>query len=199
MTTLEQIHKTLSAFELKDGAEEGSFVATFSLFNVPDRDNDVTLPGAFTAGIEVPVAAWGHRWNEPAVGKGTIVTDDRRAQIVGRFFTETSHGADAYRTVKAMGRLQQWSYGFDVVDAEPGEFQGRLVRFLKRLYVHEVSPVLVGAQGLTHTDSIKRTPGAASDPLSKARLVARHRASCPACQAGLRAEQLLATYPPRRP
>src|SRR5690606_30998985 len=44
-----------------------------------------------------------------------------------------------------LGDLGQWSYGFDIVKHSFGEFEGRQVRFLERVKVHEVSPVLVGA------------------------------------------------------
>ncbi len=51
-----------------------------------------------------------------------------------------------------------------VQDSEPGQHQGQPVRFLKRVHIHEVSPVLVGAQTLTRTDPIKDDAPVVLDP-----------------------------------
>lgn len=139
--------------ELKDDAAEGSFRAVFSRFNVIDHDGDVTLPGAFPEGKVVPVSAYGHRsWDGALpVGKGVIGQDEDAAWIDGRFFLDTSGGLDTYRTVKALADAQtgaagqEWSYGFDVLDSESAQREGREVRVLRALDPHEVSPVLLGA------------------------------------------------------
>ena len=62
---------------------------------------------------------------------------------------------ETYKTVKNLGDLQEWSYGFKVLDDEIGEFQGKQVRILKKLDVYEVSPVLIGAGVGTGTTSLK--------------------------------------------
>lgn len=126
---------------------EGTVRAVFSRFNVVDDDEDVTVPGAFEVGAEVPISAYQHTSWQGAlpVGRGRIEVDGDEAILAGRFFLGTQPGRDTFETVKQLGPLVQWSYGYDPVEAEPGTFQGRQVRFLKRLVVHEVSPVLVGA------------------------------------------------------
>lgn len=143
-----------SPLELK-ADESGSFRATFARFNVVDRDRDVTEPGAFTNGQEVRIARWGHNWMDLPVGKGVIRADRERAWVDGQFFTDTAHGLDTYRTVKNLGALQEWSYGFDITEWSVGEFEGDEVRFLKKLNVFEVSPVMLGAGIGTGTDRIK--------------------------------------------
>lgn len=143
------------AVELKAEGDPGAFVATFSTLNVIDRDGDVTVPGAFKDGQAVRISAWGHNWGALPVGKGTIRSDDERAWVEGQFFLDTAHGEQTYRTVKNLGELQEWSYGFDVLAAEPGTFDGRDVRFLRGLDVFEVSPVMIGAGVDTRTDQIK--------------------------------------------
>jgi hypothetical protein len=74
--------KGLLAFEFK-AEKEGSFRATFSRFNVVDRDGDVTMPDAFEKGQEVRIAQWGHNWGAPAIGKGAIDFDEERAWVDG--------------------------------------------------------------------------------------------------------------------
>jgi hypothetical protein len=148
--------KGLLAFEFK-AEKEGSFRATFSRFDVVDRDGDVTLADAFTRGQEVRIAQWGHNWGAPAVGKGAIDFDGERAWVDGAFFLDTTAGKDTYLAVKNLGTLQEWSYGFEIKDRSFGEFGDppQQVQFLRRLEVFEVSPVMLGAGVGTGTDAIK--------------------------------------------
>lgn len=145
-----------SAMQLKEDSEAtGEFTAVFSTLNVIDEDMDVTIPGAFTDGQPVRIAYWGHRWHDLPVGKGVIHSDGERAWVDGRFFLDTQSGRETYQTVKNLGELQEWSYGFDILKQAYGEFEGRDVRFLEALDVHEVSPVMLGAGIGTHTTAIK--------------------------------------------
>lgn len=149
-------HKHLSHVEIKN-ADRGEVSAVFSTFNVVDSDGDVTLPGAFTDGEDVLISSYGHQsWSGALpVGKGTIRQTKSEAILDGQFFMDTTHGRDTFAVVKALGGAQQWSYGFDTVDSEPGKFDGRDVTMLKRLKVHEVSPVLIGAGVNTRTLAVK--------------------------------------------
>ena len=102
---------------------------------------------------------WGHDWKD-VIGRGEIVTDNDKAVFKGEFIMDTERGREAYNTVKAMGDLQQWSFGYEVVDSEKGAFQKdgfetQDVRYLKELRVWEVSPVLVGANQETYTLAVK--------------------------------------------
>jgi hypothetical protein len=54
-----------------------------------------------------------------------------------------------------MADLQEWSYGYNVLDGGPGIFDGKRVRELRKLDVFEVSPVLKGAGVGTGTLAIK--------------------------------------------
>ena len=135
---------------------DGEIEATFATFNVIDHDGDVTLPGAFRDGAAVIIGSWGHRSAEPPIGKGSIAVIGNEARVRGRLFIETSHGRDAYSTLKGLGALAEWSYVFAVKAADFGEFQGRRVRFLKALDVFSVDPVLAGAGINTRTVTLKR-------------------------------------------
>lgn len=146
---------TLDLKALGDATPEGAFRATFSRFNVVDLDHDVTLPGAFQLGQAVRIASWGHKWSELPVGRGVIQADAERAWVDGQFFLDTAAGLDTYRTVKQLQDLQEWSYGFDILERSFGEWEGQEVQFLRRLDVFEVSPVLLGAGIGTGTDTIK--------------------------------------------
>nr|WP_272925814.1 HK97 family phage prohead protease [Streptomyces sp. SID3212] len=78
-----------------------------------------------------------------------------------QFFMDTTQGRDTFNAVAELAKsgLGEWSYGFDVLDAQPGVFDGKDVRVLTGLKVFEVSPVLVGAGVNTRTLSVKSASG----------------------------------------
>ena len=139
---------------------EGKVSAVFSVFNTLDSDGDVVIPEAIKSGFKsgsVPMV-WAHKWDMP-IGKGAIKQDGDKATCEGEFFMDTESGKEAYNLVKAMGDLQQWSFGYRVNDSERGKFKSGDkdvdARYLKDLSVYEVSPVLVGANQDTYTMAIK--------------------------------------------
>jgi len=139
---------------------EGKVSAVFSVFNTLDSDGDVVVPEAIKSGFKsgsVPMV-WAHKWDMP-IGKGAIKQDGDKATFEGEFFMDTESGKEAYNLVKAMGDLQQWSFGYRVNDSERGKFKSGDTdvdaRYLKDLSVYEVSPVLVGANQDTYTMAIK--------------------------------------------
>lgn len=139
---------------------EGKVSAVFSVFNEIDSDGDVVLPKSIRSGYgdKGVVMCWGHDWKH-IIGKGVIRNEENQAVFHGEFNMNTTAGKEAYETVKAMGDIQQWSFGFEVNDSERGMFtkdgQETEVRFLKDVKVWEVSPVLVGANQNTHTLAVK--------------------------------------------
>lgn len=154
--------KTLS-LELKQDGAEGDFVATFSSFNVVDHDGDVTRPGAFEEGKAVLVGAYQHAMSNLPVGKGVLRSDDERAQIHGAFNLKTAGGRDTYEAVKNAGDLMEWSYIFRVEQSSEGDFDAgdktlEGVRFLEKVDVWSVDPVLKGAGIGTGTESVKSAP-----------------------------------------
>ena len=139
---------------------EGKVSAVFSVFNTLDSDGDVVIPDAIKSGFKsgsVPMV-WAHKWDMP-IDKGEIKQDGDKATFEGSFFMDTESGKEAYNLVKAMGDLQQWSFGYRVNDSERGKFKSGDkdvdARYLKDLSVYEVSPVLVGANQDTYTMAIK--------------------------------------------
>ena len=137
---------------------EGKVSAVFSVFNNLDSDGDVVVPGAIKSGFksgDVPMV-WAHKWDMP-IGKGQITSDGEKATFNGEFFLDTESGKEAYKIVKNMGDMQQWSFGYRVDDSERGKFgdDEKDARYLKDLTVYEVSPVLVGANQDTYTMAIK--------------------------------------------
>ena len=135
--------------------------------DVIDKDGDVTLKGAFTAGQAVVISAYGHgSWEgKLPVGKGVIREDGDLAIMEGQFFLNTSHGADTFEVVKQLSEddLQEWSYSLHDVTSSRGNVAGKAVRILEQIgLVKEVSPVLMGAGVETRTLAAKGTKQLAS-------------------------------------
>lgn len=156
------------AVSVKD-AEKGMVEAVFSTFDVVDLDGDVTLPDAFEDGAKVAISAYGHAsWGgAKPVGKGVIRVEKDRAVLDGQFFMDTIEGAETFKTIKNMGELQEYSYGFDVLDTdtvtEDMRKQG-VRRVLKKLKVYEVSPVFRGAGIATQTLAVKAVEPTPAEP-----------------------------------
>lgn len=141
-------HKSFSRVEVKD-ADKGEIMGVFATLGVIDSDGDVTTKGAFENGAKVRISAYGHKSWEGAlpVGKATIKEVGNEAIFEGRIFLDTAAGRDTFTVIKELGAdgLQEFSYGYDPVEYSFGEHEGQDVRFLSKLKVHEVSPVLLGA------------------------------------------------------
>lgn len=157
------MHKALSNVEIKDAAK-GQVSAVFATLDVVDKDGDVTVKGAFTEGAKVAISAYNHKSWEGAmpVGKGTIHERGNEVVLDGQFFLNTTHGRDAFETIKALtedGPGTEWSYGFDVEASEPAQkgssYGENHRRTLRRMKVHEVSPVMIGAGVGTRVTSVK--------------------------------------------
>ena len=151
--------KSFRGGEVKD-LDAGIVTAVFSTFGVVDLDGDIVEPGAIKPG-PVRVSAYGHgSWGRDGaallpVGRGTINTDNEKAWAEMQFFMDTTHGRDTFNTIKGMGELQEWSYSLRNIKAVYEEINGRTVRRIKSVDVHEVSPVLMGASIGTGTVSVK--------------------------------------------
>lgn len=144
--------KSFARVEIKD-ATTGEVEAVFATLNVKDHDGDVTVPGAFESGAACVISAYNHKSWEGAlpVGKGTIHEIGDEVVMKGQFFMGTTGGRETFEVVKELGTKGEWSYGFNVDDSEQGQHEGKSVRFLKKMTVHEVSPVLRAAGIRTST------------------------------------------------
>lgn len=155
-------------FEVKD-AEQGTVEAVFATFLVKDLHDDWTLPEAFENGAQVLISAYNHKswWDGIPVGRGVIRVEETRAVLVGQFNLKTEVGREHFEMVKFTGELQEWSYGFDIL--ETGEVteelrQKGVRRVLKKVQVYEVSPVMLGAGLDTETLSVKAAPPVPAPP-----------------------------------
>jgi len=154
--------KTLRPISFKATDAKGSITAVFATMNVVDLDGDVTLPGAFGSQA-VRIQPGGHNTSMLPIGKGTVRESGNQAILDGQLNLGSDAGREAYAALKFDAEngspLIEWSYIFHVAEAEYGDFNGKRVRFLKRLKVHSVDPVFLGAGIGTHTVAVKAATG----------------------------------------
>lgn len=166
--------KTFRNVEVKDETK-GEIRAVFSTLDVVDKDGDITVKGAMQDGAPVRISAYNHKSWEGAlpVGKGVIHEVGNEVVFEGKFFMNTQGGRDTFEVVKEMGELQEYSYGFDVVDSEPATDDSKSAhgpghrRTLRKLKVHEISPVLLGAGIGTRTLATKEEKKSLADQLAE--------------------------------
>jgi prohead serine protease len=168
--------KALKGLKITDESQ-GLVEAVIATLDVIDSDGDVTLKGAIDDGAPVRISAYNHQsWKGALpVGRGTVHEIGSEIVLKGEFFLTTSHGRDTFETVKGLGDLGEWSYGFDTLDEERGEKDGKRVNFLKKLVVHEASPVLLGAGVDTRTVAVKEWKQLNSDLACNLRDAGRER------------------------
>lgn len=154
-------YKTITA-SLKQGEEEGSFEAVIATIGVKDHDGDVVEAGAL-AGLTMSIVP-SHDWMNVPLGKATIEERSNgsgviEAVAVGKFNREVSDGRDWHEAIKFdlahPPAVQEWSWGYRPKEWRMGELNGEEVRFLSKLDVEEISPVLRGASIGTRTLSAK--------------------------------------------
>jgi HK97 family phage prohead protease len=148
---LEAQHK--SFFKAADVTEEGSVKAAFAELDVVDHDGDITRPGAFPE-KELAFHVQHDSYSTLPVGKGRIFEEKGFAIFDAEFNMDIQAGRDAHASVKFQGDIQQWSYGYFVLESEPGDGKGFL-RELKKLDVYEVSAVTAAAGKDTRTIDVK--------------------------------------------
>jgi hypothetical protein len=151
-------HKTVGQVEIKN-SDRGEFSAIIATFDRLDADRDVVRPGAFTEGADCVLSAYGHQsWmGALPVGRAKIRTTPTEAIADGKFILTSTGGRDTFEVVKSLAEagLGEWSWGFDIEDEENGTFDGQKARFLHKVTVYEVSPVLKAASVGTRTLAVK--------------------------------------------
>ena len=176
------IRKQIS-LELKE-EKEGSFLARIATLDAIDKDLDVTTPGAFDT-KEVLISAYQHSsWHgELPVGKATISEKGGEVLAEGQFNLDSVTGKEHYEAGKFSIGLQEWSYGFKILEEGSDEEinawakahdGARPARIIKKVDVIEISPVLVGAginteliaiksEGMTYADQAEAVLTAVKD------------------------------------
>lgn len=160
-------------------AGAGTFEGIAAVFTNVDRQNDVIVPGAFTATLADFASrgflANGHNWAEPI---GTI--DEARETSEGLYVRGEFHSTPAAQLCRtvirerlARGKQVAMSVGFETRMAD---LDTKGVRYIKDLELYEVSIVTVPANPLARVASVKSVaPEAADTPDAEALRIAMRR------------------------
>lgn len=149
------------ALAIKEMDEKGVGLALIANMADVDRDGDTYTKGAFdwkSGGQWAPIVP-AHNWKEMPFGKARVYEEGNQALAELRLNLDTNAGKDWHAALKfdlETGQpVQQWSYGYDVLDYQMESGKDGRVRNLKKLGVLEVSPVIVGAGKGTRTVAMK--------------------------------------------
>lgn len=157
-------------------ADSGEFEAVVSVFGNVDSVGDMVMPGAFTAtladwsakGAPIPVI-WSHQWADPEAHIGEVVEakellpgDDRLpadlAELGGLWVKarlDDDPKAQKVRRLLKGGRVRNFSFAYDVLDAAWVKHDGEDVYELRTLSLLEVGPTLIGANRATELVTAK--------------------------------------------
>lgn len=170
--------------EIKAVGDDGSgrFQAYVSVFDVVDSYGDMVVKGAFleslasygAKGEGIPIY-WRHRMDDPWLNLGATLEakeDDHGLWIEGELDLEEGAAARVYKLLKKK-RVRQMSFAYDTheearVERKPED--GGSYWELRKLHIHEVSVVPVGANQETEILAVKaaRAAAAAEDARLKA-------------------------------
>lgn len=149
------------ALAIKEMDEKGVGLALLANMADVDKDGDTYTKGAFgwkSDGQWAPIVP-AHNWKEMPFGKARVFEEGTEALAELNLNLNTTAGKDWHAALKfdlETGQpVQQWSYGYDVLDHSNEMRTGQKVRNLKKLGVLEVSPVIVGAGNGTRTLEMK--------------------------------------------
>ncbi|MFD3698507.1 hypothetical protein ACFWUZ_20550 [Streptomyces sp. NPDC058646] len=158
-------HKTSRGADIKAGAtgtaDSGHIEAVFATLGVRDHDGDIVLPGAISEG-PVIISDWNHTSWESArpIGRGNIKIVGDQARLEGQLFMDSEAGREAHAVLKGLADLAEFSWSLDDIQAHKGnDSQGRPTRYIDKVRVREVSPVLQGASINTRLLSLKSSHG----------------------------------------
>lgn len=150
--------------------EAGKGLAVLARMDEIDHDGDTYAAGAFAwKGDQWAPLLPAHDRSKMPFGKARVFEQGSTAFAELHLNLETQAGRDWHAALKfdlANGKaVQEYSYGFDVIDADYRIEPDKRTRVLKRLDVHEVSTVVRGAGLGTGTLSMKALKEAGFAPL----------------------------------
>ncbi len=180
--------------EMKAVGDDGTFQAYASIFGNIDSYGDVVLAGAFKESLDEYAAAgdpiavyWRHRMDDPMLNIGGCSgKEDARGLLVdGKLDLDNPNAAYTHKLMKER-RVRQLSFAYDVLEGgwvEKTE-DGQTIRYyeLRKLRIHEVSIVPVGANQETEILAVKAAREAAEAAAADDRQTADEPKSAPAVE-----------------
>jgi Caudovirus prohead serine protease len=151
----------IKSLAIKEMSDSGAGLALLANLKGVDNDGDTYAKGAFDwkSGGQWASMVPAHNWKEMPFGKAHVYEEGDTAFAELKLNLDTGAGRDWHSALKfdlATGNpVQEWSYGYDVLDHSFEMRSGQKIRVLKQLEVIEVSPVMRGAGKGTGTLEMK--------------------------------------------
>jgi HK97 family phage prohead protease len=147
-----------------DGLEDGQFLAYASVFGNVDSYGDIVKKGAFKDSLEewgkkdapIPLL-WGHDIFDMFNNIGHLEDakeDDHGLLVKGQLDLDNPNGAQAYKLIKTK-RVTDLSFAYDVKEEGKTETDEGTFNELRKLALHEVSIVPMGANSETEFVGVK--------------------------------------------
>jgi HK97 family phage prohead protease len=173
-------HKQTEAIITTVDEAQGIVEAIWAVMGNVDEVGDIIHPGAFTKtfnerGNQIKLLD-NHRTDSVMASLGVVKElrevkqaelpqemMNQHADVTGgawgrfQFLLDTPEGKGAFSRIKN-GAVKEWSFGYDAVDKDYGQKDGRAVRNLRGIKLYEVSPVLFPANSATTTTGAKAAP-----------------------------------------
>ena len=142
--------------------ESGKGLAELATLSAVDNDGDTYDRGAFSwkpGGHQWAMMMPAHDRRKMPFGKARVYEEGDKAFAELNLNLKTTAGRDWHQALlfdlETGEPVQEWSYGYNIVDMDYRVSGNSRVRVLKKLDVDEVSPVLRGAGIGTRTIAIK--------------------------------------------
>lgn len=163
---IKNIRAAISGLETKADDGTAEFTGYASVFGVIDSYGDIVAKGAFARslaewsarGAPIPVL-WGHNMADPDYNIGSVIEaheDEHGLKVRCSLDLESPKARSVHRLLKA-GRVREMSFAFTTKSARDGEQDGRYVRFVDDVDLHEVSVVPLGANPETDILAVRST------------------------------------------
>jgi len=163
--TVRTKHITVGIKADADASAEGRFTGYASVFGNKDSYGDVVVKGAFAESLKsygengagIP-CYWSHQMSDPMMNIGQTVKaveDDHGLFVEVKLDLDNPNAAYTHKLIKE-GRVNQMSFAFDVEDYAfvESEEHGEYLE-LRKMKIHEVSVVQVGANQATELLDVK--------------------------------------------
>ena len=163
--TVRTKHITVGIKADADASAEGRFTGYASVFGNKDSYGDVVVKGAFAESLKsygengagVP-CYWSHQMSDPMMNIGQTVKaveDDHGLLVEVQLDLDNPNAAYTHKLIKE-GRVNQMSFAFDIEDYAFAESEdhGDYLE-LRKMRIHEVSVVQVGANQATELLDVK--------------------------------------------
>ncbi|MDF1778747.1 MAG: HK97 family phage prohead protease [Rhizobiaceae bacterium] len=149
--------KFKNGIALKALDDEGHGLARIATLSAVDHDGDTYAKGAFggESGEQWAAVLAAHNWGTVPLGKARVFESGDEALAEFHLNLNSAAGKEWHSALKfdldgcdgtgSHQPVQEWSYGFRVLDAGYEEREGERIRVLKKLKVFEISPVVQGA------------------------------------------------------